>query len=201
MSRFSTLFPRRSPRPQRGPSSQHSCRLEPLEDRRLLAVTGFQDGVFPTPDYNGTRDAPIFASDAGVNFGEDVTLRADAEQSSTGQPAWSVIKWDLSGFPAEATINDVSLTVNVTNTTVAPGFHLFEVKTPWLESEVTWNGPDANTTWEDISSRCARSSPTSSHSSGLPRTWSSRPSRKPGASTVATRPSVIPSITGSSRGV
>ncbi|MCH8045296.1 MAG: tandem-95 repeat protein, partial [Planctomycetes bacterium] len=112
-------------------------------------TASFQDGVFPTPDYAGTRDAPIFASDADVNFGDAVTLRADAEQSSTGQPAWALFKWDLSSIPVGATVDEVSLTVNVTNITVAPGFHLFEVKTPWLESEVTWNGPDAEGTWED----------------------------------------------------
>ena len=123
--------------------------IEPLEDRRLLAVSSFQDGVFPTPEYDGARDAPIFASDADVNFGDAVTLRADAEQSSTGQPVWSLIKWDLSSIPPGATVDEVSLTVNVTNTPAAPGFHLFEVKTPWLESEVTWNGPDATGTWED----------------------------------------------------
>ncbi|MCH8047238.1 MAG: tandem-95 repeat protein [Planctomycetes bacterium] len=123
--------------------------VEALEDRRMLAVSSFQDGLLPSPDYSGTRDAPIFASDADVNFGDAVTLRADAEQSSTGQPAWTLIKWDLSSIPAGATVDEVTLTVNVTNTTVAPGFHLFEVKTPWLESEVTWNGPDANGTWED----------------------------------------------------
>ncbi|MCH8045152.1 MAG: tandem-95 repeat protein, partial [Planctomycetes bacterium] len=149
MRHFSTLFPRRSRHPQRGPVLSRACRLEPLEDRRLLSLASFQDGVFPTAEYSGTRDAPIFAADADVNFGDALTLRADAEQSSTGEPAWSLFKWDLSGIPDEATINDVSLRVNITNTTVDPGFHLFEVKTPWLESEVTWNGPDANTTWEE----------------------------------------------------
>ncbi|MCH8044584.1 MAG: tandem-95 repeat protein [Planctomycetes bacterium] len=137
-------------RKHRRRDSRHSrLALEPLEDRRLLAVASFQDGVFPSADYSGTRDAPIFASDADVNFGDAVTLRADAEQSSTGEPVWSLIKWDLSSIPAGATVDEVSLSVNVTNITAAPGFHLFEVKTPWLESEVTWNGPDADGTWED----------------------------------------------------
>ena len=123
--------------------------VERLEDRRLLSVASFQDGVFPTPDYDGTRDAPFFASDADVNFGDAVTLRADAEQSTTGEPVWSLIKWDLSSIPAGATVDEVSLNVNITNVTVVPGFHLFEVKTPWLESEVTWNGPTTDSTWED----------------------------------------------------
>ncbi|MCH8047402.1 MAG: hypothetical protein IID44_27195, partial [Planctomycetes bacterium] len=93
--------------------------VEPLEDRRLLAVMSFQDGVLPTPDYAGTRDVPLFGAEEDVNFGDEVTLRADAEQGSTGFPIWSLVKWDLSGIPATATINDVSITVNVSNTTVA----------------------------------------------------------------------------------
>ena len=40
-------------------------------------------------------------------------------RGSTGEPVWSLVKWDLSGIPATATINDVSITVNVSNTTVA----------------------------------------------------------------------------------
>ncbi|MCH8047234.1 MAG: tandem-95 repeat protein [Planctomycetes bacterium] len=123
--------------------------VEPLEERRLLAVMSFQDGVLPTPDYAGTRDVSLFGAEEGVNFGDATTLRADAEQGSTGEPVWSLIKWDLSGIPADATINDVSITVNVTNTTVAPGFNLLAMRTPWIESEATWNGPTANSTWEE----------------------------------------------------
>ncbi|MCH8924060.1 MAG: tandem-95 repeat protein, partial [Planctomycetes bacterium] len=123
--------------------------VEPLEDRRMLSVASFQDGVFPTADYDGTRDVPLFGAEENVNFGDEVTLRADAEQGSTGFPVWSLIKWDLSGIPADSTINDVSITVNVTNTTVAPGFDLFAMRTPWIESEATWIGPTANSTWEE----------------------------------------------------
>jgi hypothetical protein len=139
----------RCPIPRRFDDRRRSLVIEPLEYRRLLAVASFQDGVLPSPDYDGTRDAPIFGSDADVNFGDEVTLRADAEQSSTGEPAWTLIKWDLSSIPVGATVDEVSLTVNITNTTAEPGYHLFEVKTPWLESEVTWNGPTTDSTWED----------------------------------------------------
>ncbi len=84
-----------------------------------------------------------------VNFGDATTLRADAEQGSTGEPVWSLIKWDLSGIPTGATINDVSIVVNVTNTTAAPGFDLFAMRIGWVESEATWIGPTANSTWEE----------------------------------------------------
>ncbi len=50
----------------------------------------FQDGVLPTPDYNGTRDVPLFRAEEGVNFGDEAILRADAEQGSTGEPVWSL---------------------------------------------------------------------------------------------------------------
>ena len=41
------------------------------------------------------------------------------------------------------------ITVNVTNTTVAPGFDLFAMRTPWNESEATWIGPTTTSTWEE----------------------------------------------------
>ena len=34
-----------------------------MEDRRLLAVAGFQDGVLPTPDYDGTRGDRVYLAD------------------------------------------------------------------------------------------------------------------------------------------
>jgi hypothetical protein len=123
--------------------------VEPLEDRRLLAVMSFQDGVLPTPDYAGTRDVSLFGAEEEMNFGDEVTLRADAEQGSTGFPVWSLLKWDLSGIPAEATINDVSIVVNVTNTTVSPGFDLFAMRTGWIEDQATWIGPTSTSTWEE----------------------------------------------------
>jgi VCBS repeat-containing protein len=124
--------------------------VERLEDRRLLSVTSFQDGVFPSTLYDGTRDVSIFASDADTNFGDEAILRADAEQSSSpGSSVWSLISFDLSDIPAAATVNSVSLSVNITNTTAEPGFHLFELKTPWVESQATWIGPSEGTTWEE----------------------------------------------------
>ncbi|MCH8044616.1 MAG: tandem-95 repeat protein [Planctomycetes bacterium] len=136
-------------RPPRRDQRTRRLGVERLEDRRLLAVMSFQDGVFPTPQYDGTRDVPIFASDADANFGDTAILRADAEQSSTGSPVWSLISFDISDIPAAATVNSVSLTVNITNTTAEPGFHLFEMKTSWIESQATWNSPSEGTTWEE----------------------------------------------------
>lgn len=143
---------RRCPRPRTRPNQPASyarLALEPLEDRRLLAVMSFQDGGLPTPAYDGARDAPVFGAEPDTNFGEETTLRADAEQSSSGMPVWSLLKWDLSHLPRDVVVNDVTITVNVTNTTSALGFHLFDMKTAWLESEVTWNGPTSVSTWEE----------------------------------------------------
>ncbi|MCH8044793.1 MAG: tandem-95 repeat protein [Planctomycetes bacterium] len=123
--------------------------VEPLEERRLLSVMSFQDGVFPTTEYEGTRDAPVLESEPDVNFGDDDQLWADGEVGTTGFAVWSLLKWDLSRLPAEATINDISLTINATDPTSAPGYPLLEMKTPWIESQVTWNGPDADSTWEE----------------------------------------------------
>jgi hypothetical protein len=129
----------------------YSTRLsvEPLEDRRLLAVMSFQDGVLPSADYAGTRDVSLYGASEAMNFGDETPLRADAEQGSTGFPVWSLMKWDLSGIPEGATINDVSITVNVTNTSAAPGFNLLAMRTGWIEDQATWIGPTTDSTWEE----------------------------------------------------
>ncbi len=66
------MFAHKRPRPTR-------LAVEPLESRRLLSVASFQDGVLPTPDYDGTRDVPLFGAEENVNFGATTPLRADAE--------------------------------------------------------------------------------------------------------------------------
>ncbi|MCH8043066.1 MAG: tandem-95 repeat protein [Planctomycetes bacterium] len=142
-------FARRPRRVRRADNRHTRLAVEPLESRRMLAVMSFQDGVFPAPDYAGTRDVSLFGAEESMNFGDESTLRADAEQGSTGFPVWSLMKWDLSGIPAAATISDVSITVNVTNTTAAPGFDLLAMRTGWIESEATWLGPTGTSTWEE----------------------------------------------------
>ena len=65
--------------------------FEPLEERRLLAVMSFQDGVLPTADYAGTRDVSLFGAEASMNFGDETPLRADAEQGSTFGSSGSIV--------------------------------------------------------------------------------------------------------------
>ncbi|MCH8045274.1 MAG: hypothetical protein IID44_16305, partial [Planctomycetes bacterium] len=79
MSRRALLRSPRRLRSQRPDDRRKRLAVEPLEDRRLLALMSFQDGVLPTPDYNGTRDVPLFRAEEGVNFGDEAILRADAE--------------------------------------------------------------------------------------------------------------------------
>ena len=86
MSRRALLRSPRRSRSQRPDDRRKRLAVEPLEDRRMLAVMSFQDGVLPTPDYAGTRDVPLFGAEDNVNFGDEVILRADAEQGSTGEP-------------------------------------------------------------------------------------------------------------------
>ena len=44
----------------------------------------------------------------------------------------SLVRWDLNAIPASSTVQSVSLTVNVTNSTTN-AYQIYEIKRPWVE--------------------------------------------------------------------
>ena len=102
----------------------------------------FKNGVSPDSSYAGTEDAYIRETSVTNNYGSQTVLLADG---SDADPSTSIlgelatlIKWDLSAIPADATIESASIVFEVTN--VSSGlYNFFEVTTPWNETTANWN--------------------------------------------------------------
>ncbi len=93
----------------------------------------FQDGVWPSGTYSGTRDAYIRSDKPTNQHGTTNTLETN------GDPLRSMLlAWDTSSIPAGSSVQSVSLTFNVVNGT-ASVYELYELKRAWVETGVTWN--------------------------------------------------------------
>lgn len=108
-------------------------------DTYTLRKQSFQDGVFPTATYAGTRDTYISQHEPTANFGASTPLRVDGDDpGGTGKDLYTLIKWDVSAIPAGRTVKSARITINVTNPTGGT-YELYRISTPWDESQVTWN--------------------------------------------------------------
>ena len=107
------------------------------------AVTmSFQDGVSPTSNYGGTRDADIGSDEPTTFFGTNDEIYVD------GSPDVAIlIKWDLSSLPAGSMVSSAEITLWATNST-QDSYELYEMKRIWVESESNWHQYSAGNTWE-----------------------------------------------------
>lgn len=81
-----------------------------------IVIARFQDGVYPTAGYFGTRDTHLSENSPGANNGTDITLLVDGDDpSGTGLEKRSVLSWDVSSIPDTAIVQSVSITIDVTN--------------------------------------------------------------------------------------
>ena len=106
------------------------------------AVVTFQDGVYPTSGYDGTRDVTIRSQFRETNFGADQTLIVDGVVES----ATTLIQWDLSSIPSGVDVTAVNLTLEVTNGT-SDAYQVYQLIRPWSEDEATWTQASTGNAW------------------------------------------------------
>ena len=113
----------------------------------------FQQG---TNGYAGALDTYIRQNDPTFNYGVSTPLLIDSDNPSGGLLDNSaLLYWAISSIPAGSTIQSASISVNVTNATVAPGYDLFEMAQAWVEGTqngaagtgATWNTYDGTNAW------------------------------------------------------
>jgi hypothetical protein len=80
-----------------------------------LSLTGYRDGVSPTPSYAGTQDTYIDGTEQEDHkiFGQQPIIKVDGKAPSDEQAG--LIEWDLSGILPGSTVKNASITLNVTN--------------------------------------------------------------------------------------
>ena len=110
-----------------------------VEETAATVTRSFQDGQ---DGYQGTIDTRLRADMPTRVFGSSSKLEID------GNPDFSsLIRWDLSSIPADATVLSAAVTVNVVNSS-NDVFELYAVKRPWVESEANFNQASAGTNWQ-----------------------------------------------------
>lgn len=113
-------------------------------------TTAFQDGVAPTPRYEGTRDAQIWERAAlrEKNGGRAEALYADGDTQGTGDDRAILLRWDLAALPRGSRVLSVALELTVLDASAGRSFDLFEVRRDWSETQVTWNRATSATPWQ-----------------------------------------------------
>ncbi len=102
----------------------------------------FQNGVLPTPAYSGTNDSFLRQTSPNQNEGNNIQLLSDGVASDPGNGLFgeliSVISWDISSIPSNATVQSASITMDFFDAS-SGDYHFYEALTPWTEGTVTWN--------------------------------------------------------------
>lgn len=93
----------------------------------------FQDEVFPSAGYAGTRDTKIMSDIPDTAFGSAAALEVDGDPAKA-----AIIEWDVGSIPPGSTVTYASITLSVTNHSSGQTYELYEMKRDWAESESTW---------------------------------------------------------------
>src|SRR3989442_3649630 len=106
-------------------------------------TTSFQDGVFPTSSYSGTRDTYLASSAPSTNYGPTTTtLWVDGDGGTL-----ALLRWKNLTIPAGSTVLSATITLNVTNPTTGT-YNLYALKRDWWQDNATWNSYGPGSNWE-----------------------------------------------------
>lgn len=125
----------------------------PLVARPTPWVRSFQDGVFPGPEYAGTRDTALLSSAPSTPGGSQNALRLCRDtvvdrDGTIGQTA-VLVRWDIASIPPRSRVVAAELSFWVTGSVVGSGgARAFEIRRPWEESEATWKWAKAGWPWQ-----------------------------------------------------
>jgi hypothetical protein len=120
--------------------------VEPVAGPRITAF--FQDGVAPSPTYNGTRDAPIVEASPERYHGVSAECRVVGDHPPGQKKQRStLLQWDLTSIPPGSTVHAAALTL-VSTDGDSDAFDVYEAKRPWIERQVTWVEATKGRPWE-----------------------------------------------------
>ncbi len=114
----------------------------PGVSRPTTIVRAFQDGMFPTPDYAGTRDTWISSSEPAKNFATGNLLRLEKLEKSLT----TLISWDVKSIPPGSRILSAELSFWVTGKIVG-NCKVYQLRTPFDENEATWRLAASGRSW------------------------------------------------------
>jgi hypothetical protein len=101
------------------------------------------------PDGTAGVDARLSSASPTSNFGTDTSL-AVGEADTTVNTGRSLVKFDLTSIPANATINSATLSLwqFSDNSSNARTFRVYRSLRAWVESQTTWNIYSTGNNWQ-----------------------------------------------------
>jgi ferric-dicitrate binding protein FerR (iron transport regulator) len=114
----------------------------PLVARVAPIVRAFQDGLFPTPDYAGTRDTWISSKEPTKNFATGNLLRLEKLSESLT----TLISWDVKTIPPGSRVVSAELSFWVTGKIVG-NCKVYDLRMPFDENEATWRLASSGRSW------------------------------------------------------
>ena len=114
---------------------------EPADPPSGPVDIAFQDGLFPSLSYAGTRDTYISGKSTGSNYGTATALLIDGSPDLA-----TLLKWDVSAIPAGSIVNSAAIELSVTNTTSGT-YEAYALQRAWDELSATWQRYAVNQNW------------------------------------------------------
>ncbi len=102
------------------------------------------------PDEASANDAFVLNANPTTNFGSHGNLWV-GERALFSQIAHTLLKFDLTTLPADATIVSATLSLWLSSTAQASQgdtIKVYRLKRAWVESEVTWNVYSTGNSWQ-----------------------------------------------------
>ncbi len=95
-----------------------------------------------TKTFSNPEDSYVRQTSPTTNYGSDTVLLADGvsqdpDNGKFGEVA-TLIKWDISSIPPDASITSVKIKLNITDSSIHR-YNIYNQTSPWDENSVTWN--------------------------------------------------------------
>jgi hypothetical protein len=94
----------------------------------------FQNG---RDGYAGTEDSTVASGGPAAGAGDSPTLQAGVQKGAKGSRSAALLKWDVSSIPANATVTDAYLTLEVSDPSKS-AYRIVAEDSAWSEVTATW---------------------------------------------------------------
>ncbi len=99
--------------------------------------------------FDNPQESYLRETSPDINFGTEHILIADGVSkdpyNNLEGEVVTLIQWDISSIPENATITGVTLTLNYTDSSTGD-YHIYSQNSSWIENRVTWNDLDPGST-------------------------------------------------------
>jgi hypothetical protein len=101
----------------------------------------FQDGLFPSVTYAGTRDTKLNSGSKSKNYGTANQLKVDGSPDEA-----ALFRWDVSAIPAGSIIVSAAIELNAVSSTDG-NFEVHALQRAWDELSATWTRHSSSGNW------------------------------------------------------